>query len=555
VHKINKNISGIICFILVTVGYLVIYYFTFNGFNGSDDLHYARLASNMLNGEYNPFEPNDIFAGRVLLISWQAFIYYIGGINTFTTQIGSLIAIVLSCYLTIFKLGNFQDRQSIFGCAILFYFNPVLNTIAIGILPDAYIMLTGILLLLLWINIKQEANKKRVILKSLLFGAITFLVLFIKENALIFIPFIFFISVVDNRRKNFRSAIVAIMAFLLCVFSSGFIYYHCTGDYLFRVHQIINSTGINPCNYDCLPISELIKRLTYMVWQRFVTEGFYPVILVAFLILIKVTKAKSFKIQTNAIEKIFIILFLLGLYFPFSLTSYQPLCFKSRHFIFLLSPAVILCISYLEEALKRKYLIWQFIVASALTLCICAASTGNKFFWIIYLFLLLFFVLLKICNSAIAFKYKYFLLTPILLLFIFYNTIYYKSNWFHNLQTISAKVDEKAFYFPDHDNMLHFELLHGFNKTYSYYNLQKEPYKIYYMYYDKLDSTNFKKGWLIVNRAYTEAPSTFLSMSDSLKSVSYFKKQFTEGDVDAFYIDTKETLEYIKTSIIEKEDK
>jgi hypothetical protein len=556
VYKINKNTSGITGFILVTVGYLVIYYLTFNGFNGSDDLHYARLASNMLNGNYHPFEPYDIFAGRALLISWQAFIYYIGGINIFTTQIGSIIAIILSCYLTIFKLGNFKNWQPIFGCAALFYFNPVINTTALGISPDVYIMLFGIILLLLWVNIKQETNKKKTILKSLLFGTATFLALFIKENAIIFIPFIFFISLVDNRRKNFRIAIIAIAAFLLCVFFSGFVYYHYTGDYFLRVHQIINSSSTaNGCMYNMNTLGALIKRLTFGAWQRFVTEGFYPVILAAFLLIIKVLKTKNIKIEVNNIEKIFIILLLLGLYFPFSVKGYQPLCIRCRHFIFLLAPAVILCVSNLEEALKRKHSIWEFIAASTFILCICVASTGNKWFWMIYLLLLVFFILLKICHSAIISKYTYFILTPILLLFIFYNTIYYKSKWFQNLQAISAKVDEQSFYFPDHDNMLHFQLLHGFNKNYSYYNLQKEPYKIYSLYYNKLDSTNFRKGWLIINKAYTEASPNFLSIADSLKSISYFKKQFTEGDVDAFYIDTKETLQYIKTSIIEKEDK
>jgi hypothetical protein len=100
--------------------------------------------------------------------------------------------------------------------------------------------------------------------------------------------------------------------------------------------------------------------------------------------------------------------------------------------------------------------------------------------------------------------------------------------------------------------MLHFQLLHRFSKNYRYYDLDKKPYKIYSIYYDKIDSNNFRKGWLIVNRAYTTASPNFLSTTDSLKSTSYFQKQFTKGDVDAFYIDTKETLEYIKTSITEK---
>lgn len=549
-YKINRNTTGIACFVLVTICYLVIYYLTFKGFNGSDDLHYAKLASNVLKGKYNPFEPNDIFAGRALLISWQAFIYYVGGINTFTTQIGTLIALVLSCYLTIFKIGNFKNWQPVLGCAVFFYFNPIVNTAVLGILPDVYILLIGIILLMLWTNIKQEQHKKKAIVKSLLFGVITFLALFIKENALIFIPFIFFISLVDNRKENFPMALFAITSFSICVVFSGIVYYHYTGDFYLRLHQIINSSSKNACNYDTQSIGAFIKRLTYGVWENFITEGFYPVIFAALLVLIKVLKTKKTKIQVNDIEKIFIILLLLGLYFPFSLKGYQPLCFKCRHFIFLLPLATVLCITYIEETVERKHFHSTYIYVSALILFVCVMSTGNKWYWMIYLLLLLFFIFFKIKPTALLHKLKYFILSFILSLFIFYNTVYYKSNWYDHLKSISSKVDGENFYFPDHDNMLHFQLLHGFSKGFSYYDLQKKPYNIYAMYYDKLDSTNFKKGWFIVNKAYTEASPKFHTVSDSLKSNHYFKKQITVGDVDAFYVDSKETLEYLKVVVM-----
>ncbi len=548
-YKINKNTSGLICFALVTVSYLVIYYLTFKGFNGSDDLHYAKLASNMLKWKYNPFEPNDIFAGRALLISWQAFIYFVGGVNTFTTQIGTLIALVFSCYLTIFKIAKFNNWQPVLGCAVFFYFNPIVNTAALGILPDVYIMLLGILLLMLWINIKQEENKKKAIIKAVFFGVFSFLGLFIKENALIFIPFIFFISLLDNSRKNFPLAIIAIATFSIFIFFSGLVYSHYTGDFYLRLHQIINSSSNNACNYDSQSAGAFIKRITYGVWENFITEGFYPVILAALLLIAKVLKTKSLKIKFTGIEKIFIILLLLGLYFPFSLKGYQPLCFKCRHFIFLLPPAAVLCVLYIEEAVEKKYFASKYMFVSALIFAVCMISTGNKWYWMIYLLLLLFFIIFKIKNSPLLYQTKYFILSFILSLFIFYKAVYYKSNWYEHLKSISSKIDGQTFYFADHDNMLHFQLLHGFNKGYSYYDLEKKPYNIYAMYYDQLDSANFKKGWFIVNNAYIVVSPKFLVVSDSLKSNNYFKKQITVGDVNAFYIDSKETLEYLKEVI------
>ena len=95
----------------------------FFGFNGSDDLHYAMLAANTLKGTYTPFAPMDIFSGRILLIAWQALIYYTGGIGVFTTQAGTIVTAVVCCYLTIFKLGKLAAWQPVIAGTALFYFN------------------------------------------------------------------------------------------------------------------------------------------------------------------------------------------------------------------------------------------------------------------------------------------------------------------------------------------------------------------------------------------------------------------------------------------------
>jgi hypothetical protein len=71
------------------------------------------LAVNMLHSNYNPFAVNDIFAGRILLIGSQALIYFAGGINIYTTQLGTLIITVFCCYLTVFKLIKNCDSNAV----------------------------------------------------------------------------------------------------------------------------------------------------------------------------------------------------------------------------------------------------------------------------------------------------------------------------------------------------------------------------------------------------------------------------------------------------------
>ena len=82
---------------------------------------------------------------------------------------------------------------------------------------------------------------------------------------------------------------------------------------------------------------------------------------------------------------------------------------------------------------------------------------------------------------------------------------------------------------------------------------KKHPFKIFYPYYEKTDSLNFKSGWFIVNKAYTVLPPAFFSITDSLKANNYFNRQLSEGSVDAFYINSAEKLGYVRTIVANNE--
>ncbi len=545
-NKIFFKYQAIACFALVTSIYLFSKWLTFKGFNGSDDLHYALLASNILKGAYTPFVSGDIFSGRIFLIVWQAIIYFVFGINTFSTQAGTIIATTLCCFLIIFKLAGFKDFNRVLLASSLFYFNPVINEANLGILPDVYVMLAGIILLILWNNILQEKDQKRILHKAILCGLIVFSAMFFKENAFIFIPFLFFVSLITAKKNFLLAGIISISTFFFFVFLSGLIYYFSTGDFFFRVHQIFNSGYLNDCSYNMFSAKAKAVRLTYGVWDGFILECFYPAILAAIVILLRLLFNREFKLRQNQMAISFTILFLLGLYFPFSLQNYQPLCSKSRHFIFLLPPAVIICTSFLNEAWKNKRLMWLFIVASAIILSVCLLNSKEKWYWMIYGFLLLYFVIQKINFPAFIYRIRYIMLASILWLYMPYHLFFSNSNWFANMKTISTELKGNYYYFPDHDNMAHWQMLHGFSKELHCFNLKKNPFKIFKPYYENLDSSVFHPGWFIVNRAYIITGGDFLNKIDLLKKAGYFSKQRCIGDICAFYIDTLEKLAYIK---------
>lgn len=542
---LNAKKRGGLCFWLITVIYIAVRWITFNGFNGTDDLHYAMLSANLLKGSYNPFQPADIFSGRVLLVLVQAFFYLTGGINAFTTQAGTFVTVITSCYLLIFKLARYTNWQPVVLASSLFYFNPVMKTITTGIMPDAYILLAGVVILLLLEQIREHKSGKYPLTQGIIIGGVAFLAMFFKENALVFIPFFFLLSLTQNAgtRKYFmQSAFSAAGVFCLGVLISGLVYYQYTGDFFFRVTQIKNSEYTNACNYNTSSFSFLFERLTYGVWYRFIIDGFYPVVAAALLIVLDCLFLKSVKPLQNTLVRSFLCLACVAVYFPFSFKGYEPLCAGARHFIFLLPQAILVFVSYFEKAGTEKRLKSVYVVVSAIILAACMTRSYLKWYQLVYGLILCFVLLQALVHHAILQKYRSIFFALMLFVFVGYEVLNHRPRWFSDMQMAAKKTNSTIFYFPDHDNMSHFELLHGFDRTMHFYTLEKSPFKIFQPYVERPDSNRFVSGWFIVNRSYSPLPHKFFSFIDKLKSTGYFSRQTSYGVIDAFYIDRPEQL-------------
>lgn len=538
-------------FFVITAIYILSRWVTFKGFNGADDLHYAMLASNMIKGDYTPFNANDIFSGRVLLIALQALVYYIGGINVFTTQATTIAATVLCAYLLIFKLAIYKTEANILLAAALFYFNPVITSATLGVMPDIFVLLASILVFIVWKKIDEENDKQKVIIDSFLCSLIIFAALFFKENAIILIPFLLIISLTGSK-KNILAGLYVLGFFSVLVLALGVLYYHYTGDFFFRVHQIENSAYDNPCNYTTQPASALLARLTYGVWQHFIDESFYPVMLASLLLALNIFFNRSFKLKENRTALYFIVLVVLGLYLPFSFSNYQPLCIDARHFIFLIPYSILICVSFIEKSFEEKTQQYFFVIASIFLLSVCVLTTGEKWYWMIYGFLLGYFLLnLLILKIFPAIKFLFFAI--ILWLYMPYHIFFGNSNWFSDLQNVSGKASGNIFYFPEHDNMLNWQLIHGFNDSLYCYNLEKHPFMIFNQYYESIDNSDFKPGWLIVDAAYTVRSDIFLQKIKSILDDNH-TMQICDGNVCAYFLDSVDKLSLIRMKVENDEE-
>ncbi|HVX50964.1 MAG TPA: hypothetical protein VHB48_12445 [Chitinophagaceae bacterium] len=534
-----------VIFCIITLLYSATYFFVFKGFNGTDDLHYAMLAARMVNGNYNPFSSGDIFSGRILLIAWQALLYYVGGVHVFTTQLSTLLAVVFACYLTVFSLLRASTAATACIASAMFYFNPVLFNAAKGIFPDIYVIICGVITLIFWNKSLQQIP----VFKNILYGAGIGLALvagiFFKETILVFFVLLVCLAFIYRSRQAAITSLAMLGTLAVCGALVAVWYYHYTGNVLFRLAQVKNSSYLNPCSYDALPSSYLVARLTYEPWKGFIIFGFYPVVLAAALIIYNLFLYKPLEIFKNSFVLCFFILLATGLYFPFSLNGYQPLCGDVRHFLFLLPLAVCAVAPYITANIETaKTAKWFF--AAGITCPVCVAATGDKWQWMIWGLMAVYFLLTKLVAAKISIAFKTVAFAAVLWLCMPYQLFYNNSNWFSNITQLNRQLTGSYYYFPDHDNMMHWQLLHGFNSNIHMYDLDSSPFKIFRLYYEKMDTSVFHPGWLLVNTKYIARSPAYLHSIDSLQKSGYFTQQQTVGNVRALYLATPSRLSYIQ---------
>ncbi|MBG9378158.1 hypothetical protein I5907_18110 [Panacibacter sp. DH6] len=245
-----------------------------------------------------------------------------------------------------------------------------------------------------------------------------------------------------------------------------------------------------------------------------------------------------------------ILLSFIAVYFPFSLKGYQPLCFEVRHFLFLLPFGVAASTFFIERYWSNEESSWMLVIASAL-LFICGINiSGEKWYWMMYgLLFFFFFVQRLLLHKKFFHKAKYLAFATVLLIYMPYHLFYKNGTWYKDMQQLSKKIDGQYFYFPEHDNMQYWKLLHGFNDIVHSFNLDNKPFKVFPQYYEKLDEENFQPGWFVVNNRYTIRSVNFLNTVKVLSKNGFIKDAVDYGEVSAYLIDSFESIKYISKAI------
>ena len=122
----------VLCIVLLLINRFA----AFHGHFGYDDLMYARLAANLLDGKLLLDDYH--FAYRWTILFLTSFSYYILGITDFASAIPSLFVSILTMTI-VYKICKHRSTGIFLFILLLFFLNPWSLYYSDKLMPDIYV--------------------------------------------------------------------------------------------------------------------------------------------------------------------------------------------------------------------------------------------------------------------------------------------------------------------------------------------------------------------------------------------------------------------------------
>lgn len=344
-----KPVYALLFFIAVVLCYRL---FGYSGHFGFDDMQYAEIAANILNGNV---DYDDHFTFRFTLIGATVLSYKLFGINDFASSLPAMAVTLLMLTIVYAALRKRDFWTTAAGLAltttsqwILFYSNKLM--------PDIYLALFTVLAAYTYYHHKYGTHKHTV-LHAVTFASALFMGFMSKGTVVLLLPWLLFLFLSDRlQRKEFGFWKWALLAGAGCLV----LYFACikvmTGEFLYRFKAIAQNSYLNTCSYDQQPLRILLRRLYFDFFDMTVNNGMAVpmVFVVAAFATRKWREILKMPDEASYFAVSALLLFLSSNFMTISATSYVPMCIDPRHYLFLMPVAAIAAAHFLTRQQTRK---------------------------------------------------------------------------------------------------------------------------------------------------------------------------------------------------------
>ncbi|MCL2290735.1 MAG: glycosyltransferase family 39 protein [Bacteroidetes bacterium] len=377
--------------ILFLTGLVLFHKFCYIGHYGYDDMQYAKMASDFLQGTVNY---DDHFSYRTPVVLPTALSYSLFGVSDLASAIPPLITTAF-ILIILFLILRKEDWKTILIALSLTTFSTWFIFWSDKLSSDIYIAFSLFASLAVLYKYKYDSDKKYVFLYAFLFAAALFWGFLAKEVVVLMTPLLLYFFIWDMIHKQDRKFwIYSILSGAFLLIAYFFIIWLLTGNFLTRFEAIVNNSYLNLCSYDQQSLRILLKRIAWDFWDMCIYQnmiiGFVFILAYFFqknvLTYFKMKDSFSFFFVSS------VILILSCNFMTISFTSYSPMCIDPRHYLFLIPivsiPASIIIMRFIEE---KKQGIFIFIILLGVSLI--AYFSGYKLFTQLYLPLTILFCL------------------------------------------------------------------------------------------------------------------------------------------------------------------
>ncbi len=383
----NKSQVASPSILLIYIIIVVLYHlFAYIGHFGFDDLHYAELASDLLQGTVN-FE--DHYAYRFPVVLFTALSYLIFGISDFSSSLPALM-ITITILIIVFNILREQGAKVIFiGLSICTFSNWFLFY-SDKLMPDMYVALSVIWALAIINRYKYKSDKSKTALFAFLFAFSLLFGFMSKGTIVLILPLLFYLLITDIvRRKDLKFWAYSLLSGMILISLYLFIIWILTGDLFKRFDAITSNSYLNLCSYDQQSLKILLKRIFYGFFELSIYQSLATGFIFVFATLFQRKGLQVFRMddsfsffQTSAL-----ILFLSSSFMSISFTSYAPMCLDPRHYLFLIPVVAIPASKIISDFFAYKKAAIQIILVLFCMTLISYFLQGSTF-WKLYLPLL-----------------------------------------------------------------------------------------------------------------------------------------------------------------------
>ncbi len=396
--------------ILGMVGY---HMFAYIGHYGYDDLEYARIAADYLNG--TPDFSNH-FSFRFALVFTTALSYAVFGISDFSSALPAMLAtmgILTAVYFILRKRGLIQLSLGLLFTLLSHWFIFYSDKL----MPDIFVALAVILSVLTVYKFRYGNGKTNPLRYSFLLSATLLFGFMAKGTILLILPWLVYLFAVDMfARENIRFWISTLLSGMGLLALYFVLLFFMTGSLASRFDALSANAYLNSCSYDRQSFSILVERLTTGFSKMGIQTGLYAAYIFVFAGFF--ARGIRQRLRMHDQDSYFImtaILMLLSANFmTISPLAYVPMCLDIRHFLFLIPVAAIPAskvISDFMETGKNRFGILIFVACGAT----CAYFVDNDIYQKLYLPLAILFVVFVFFHLPKKFHWIFILLIAYIL--------------------------------------------------------------------------------------------------------------------------------------------